>query len=220
MIILVSLQLSFDSALPALDKEVYGYLQKPVDMEALRIAMERALHASELEERAQVQDYKSRRAVASPRFVGVGPAYQQTLGLIRRAAATRDSVILTGESGTGKNVVAGQIHDSGVTAQKAFIAVNGATMNETLLDAELFGVEKNAFAGVLAPRKGAFEIADGGTLFLDEVEKLPYSVQSKLLNALEERTVRRIGGNLTRAVDVRIIAATSLTPESVIRDAG
>lgn len=219
-IILVTGQLSFDRALPSLDKEVYGYLQKPVDMEELRIAMERALRASELEQVAQLQDYRSKRESEAVFFIGDGPAYYRTQDLIRRAAATNASVIITGETGTGKNVVAKQIHYSGASSQNAFLTVNCAAMNETVLDAELFGVEKSAFAGVLAPRKGAFEIANKGTLFLDEIEKLPYSIQSKLLNALEERKVRRIGGNLLRDIDVRVIAATSLEPERAIRDAG
>lgn len=151
-------------------------------------------------------------------FVGDGPATRRVREFIDRAAGTDAPVLVTGETGTGKNVVARAIHRAGPNRVKPFLSVNCAAIPEALIEAELFGVEKGAFTGATATRKGVFELADGGTLFLDEIGEMPFGLQAKLLAAIEDRTVKRLGGETSRRVAVRIVAATNADPTTAIRE--
>jgi len=136
--------------------------------------------------------------------------------LVELAAAVDSPVLITGETGTGKNLVAGAIHYRSSARRTAFIPINCAALPENLIEAELFGYEKGAFTGAVASKKGIFEMAEGGTLFLDEIGEIPLHLQSKLLGALEEKKIRRLGSESIRPIEVRIIASTSVPLESVL----
>src|SRR5205814_890521 len=135
-----------------------------------------------------------------------------------RAAPTDATVLICGESGTGKELAAHAIHLNSLRSEKSFVAINGATLSETLLESELFGHEKGAFTGAVAQKKGKLEIADGGTLFLDEVGELAPQLQAKLLRVLQEREFERVGGTRTIKTDIRLIAATNRNLEDAMRD--
>lgn len=209
---------TWDSAVAALKEGAYDYLSKPIDMQELRAVIERALRASELEQLEQVQSYKSTRESEESVLIGEGAAFNGLQELIHKAALTNASVLITGDTGTGKNVVAKAIHYAGVTKNRPFININCAALPENLIEAELFGAERGAYTGAVTTRKGTFELADGGTLFLDEIGEMPYPLQAKLLSVLEDRKVKRVGGDVVRSVDVRIIAATNIDPEQAIRE--
>jgi transcriptional regulator with GAF, ATPase, and Fis domain len=157
------------------------------------------------------------RAAAGRLFVGDSPAARRVLDLIGRVAPSRTSVLITGESGTGKELVARMIHARSDRAEKLFTAINCAALPETLLESELFGIERGVATGVEA-RAGRFEAADGGTLFLDEVGDMPLTLQSKLLRVLQEREIERVGGRRRIPIDVRVLAATNARlPEKISR---
>jgi Nif-specific regulatory protein len=150
--------------------------------------------------------------------VGASPAFADVLATVRKVSRTRSTVLLRGGSGTGKEVIAREIHRQSTRAHRPLIAVNCAALTDTLLESELFGHEKGAFTGADRAKKGKFELADGSTIFLDEIGSMNHAVQSKLLRAIQERTVDRVGGTRPVPVDVRIIAATNADLEAAIRD--
>jgi len=153
----------------------------------------------------------------SPGFiVGVSDSMKQIYSLIEQVAPSSVSVLITGESGTGKEVVARTIHELSPRRKNPFVAINCAAIPETLMESELFGYEKNAFTGAAARKLGCFELADGGTLLLDEIAEMPALLQAKLLRALEQRTIRRLGGTSEIAIDVRVLAATNKNPHEAI----
>lgn len=217
-IILVTAFPSLDNAVQALKTGVHGYLSKPVDLDELQLEIERALRASELEHVEQVQRYKTRKQSEDISLIGAGPSFLALQELIQKASSTNASVLITGETGTGKNIIAQSIHFSRSSRNDAFISVNCAALPENLIESELFGVEKGAFTGAIATRKGTFELADGGTLFLDEIAEMAPALQAKLLSVLEDHKVKRLGSDLVRSVDVRIIAATNANPEQAIAE--
>jgi len=143
---------------------------------------------------------------------------QKVFSLIHQAAPSNVSILLIGESGTGKELAAREIHNLSVRSDRPFVAVNCAALPETLIESELFGYEKGAFTGASERRQGCFEQAHGGTLFLDEILEMPVSTQSRLLRALEERTIRRLGGQTEIPIDIRLIAASNRRPEDALRD--
>ncbi|MBC7796650.1 MAG: sigma-54-dependent Fis family transcriptional regulator [Pyrinomonadaceae bacterium] len=217
-IILVTAFPTFDSAVQALKKGAYDYVSKPVELDELKLSIERALRTSDLEAVEQVAVYERAKEREQSNIIGTGKDFDDVKELVFRAANSGASVLITGETGTGKNVVAKAIHHHGSNKNAPFIAVNCAALPESLIEAELFGVEKGAFTGATNTRKGTFELADGGTLFLDEIGEMPIALQAKLLSALEDRLIRRIGGEQFRAVNVRIIAATNAEPEKAIAE--
>lgn len=217
-IILVTAFPSFDNAVQALKNGAYDYISKPIDLDELQATVERAVRAANLEAVEQVEQYRNNKEKQATALIGDGTAFRENRELILRAAATNASVLITGETGTGKNVVAKAIHFAGSDANAPFISVNCAALPETLIESELFGVEKGAFTGAIATRKGTFELADGGTLLLDEIGEMPISLQAKLLSALEDRRIKRVGGTTERAVNVRVIAATNAEPERAIQE--
>ena len=152
-------------------------------------------------------------------MIGESPAMQRVYHFISKVAPTDATVLISGESGTGKELAARAIHRNSKRAQKPFVAVNCAALNESLLESELFGHEKGSFTGALAQKKGRLEIADGGTVFLDEIGELTPALQVKLLRVLQEREFERVGGTVTIKVDLRVIAATNKNLEEAI-DAG
>jgi two-component system response regulator AtoC len=189
----------------------FDYLKKPVDLEELRLLADRAQENAVLR---QELSYYRRRAAGEDAFsniLGESPALKAVLEQVRQISALDETppVLITGETGTGKGVVARTIHNSGPRAGKAFIDVNCTALPANLMEAELFGYERGAFTDAKESKIGLFEAAEGGFLFLDEVGDLELSLQGKLLRAIEERTVRRVGGIRDRKINVRILAATN-----------
>jgi len=151
-------------------------------------------------------------------IIGSSPQVQSLKKMIERVAASKTNILIIGESGTGKELVARALHDLSPVKDNVFIAVNCGAIPETLIESELFGHKKGSFTGAVADKPGLFEAADGGTLFLDEIGELPLTMQVKLLRALQDRAIRRVGGNDTIKIDVRIVAATNKNLEEAVKN--
>jgi two-component system response regulator HydG len=210
-VIVVTSAAEVRSAVEAMRAGATDYITKPVDFDALLLSIERALEQREvrLENenlRRQVREQHGEGIVG---LLGTSPVMQGVYRLAKQVASSRATVLITGESGTGKGEFARAIHSLGPRSAKAFVTVNCASLAETLLESELFGHEKGSFTGADRRRAGRFEQAHEGTLFLDEVAEIPLGTQVKLLNVLQERRFERVGGNESIKVDVRIIAATN-----------
>ena len=202
---------TIEGAVEAVKLGAFDYLKKPVDLEELKLLADRAREHSQLQLELS---YHRRRAARDVPFAGVlgeSPAMRAVLDQARQIAALEETppVLVIGETGTGKGLVARTIHAGSSRASKPFIEVNCTALPATLMEAELFGHERGAFTDAKESRMGLFEAAEGGFLFLDEVGDVELSLQGKLLKAVEERTVRRVGGNRDRKIDVRILAATN-----------
>ncbi|MBA4188791.1 MAG: sigma-54-dependent Fis family transcriptional regulator [Planctomycetaceae bacterium] len=194
------------TAVEAMKLGASHYLQKPIDLAELRAVVDKSAE--------RVQTVRDLRRQLDEKFgfegvVGNGPKMQRVLQLLRAYAPTTASVLVLGENGTGKELVAKALHTNSPRRNKPFVAMNCAALNENLLDDEMFGHEDGSFTGAKGQRKGRFEYAHGGTLFLDEVGDMPLSLQAKLLRVLENGEVVRIGANSPVTVDVRVIAATN-----------
>jgi two-component system response regulator HydG len=185
------------------------YFALPGDLEPLRRSLERSARMAGAREQSARFAADERKATGFASIIGESPSLRRTLEQARRVARHGDvTVLVGGETGTGKELLARAIHYEGPRATGPFVEINCAAIPASLLESELFGHEKGAFTGALAQKPGLFELAHGGTLFLDEVGTLPLELQAKLLRALESRVIRRVGGQRTHEVDVRIIAAT------------
>ncbi|AWW74604.1 PEP-CTERM-box response regulator transcription factor [Erythrobacter sp. KY5] len=208
-----------ESALRAIERGAYDFYQKPVDIDALGLIVRRAfnLHAIESENRRLVANASEDKTVLG-RLITGAPEMVKVARTIERVASTSVSVMLLGASGTGKELLAQGLHDTSNRADKPFVAINCAAIPENLLESELFGHEKGAFTGAVKTTEGKIESANGGTLFLDEVGDIPLPLQVKLLRFLQERTIERIGGRKTIAVDTRIVCATHQDLEQMIRE--
>lgn len=216
-IIFITAYPSFDHAVKALKLGAYDYLSKPVENEELILSVNKALRAMELEHVEQFQQYKNRMDNEETVLVGLHEGLKEIQRLIALSANSSAPVLITGETGTGKNVVAKSIHYSSIYKKRIFMSINCAALPENLIEAELFGYEKGAFTGAETSQKGIFEIAEGGTLFLDEIGELPLHLQSKLLGVLDEKRIRRIGGRSMIPVNIRVIASTNLNIEHAIK---
>jgi DNA-binding NtrC family response regulator len=200
---------SIDEAVQAMKDGAHDFLQKPVDSNHLLLLVERALEQARLRtENVLLREEWSRR-YGFPRILGESEALKRAVGETQRVAQTEATVLLLGESGTGKELFARAVHHLSTRRDKPFVAINCAAIPETLIENELFGHERGAFTGASDRRQGKFELASTGTVFLDEIGELPLAVQGKLLRAIEEKVVDRIGGRAPVAVDVRVVAATN-----------
>ena len=215
-IIFITAYPSFKNAVEAIKMGAYDYLSKPFELEALQLAIERALRTLDLERIEQLQTYKDDKESEETVLVSGNGGFTEIIQLVDVAASADAPVLITGETGTGKSVVARSIHYKSLSHKKVFMCLNCAALPENLIEAELFGCEKGAFTGAVASRKGIFELAEGGTLFLDEIGAMPLHLQSKLLGVLEDKKIRRIGGESMKSVDVRIIAATNTDLEGSV----
>lgn len=194
IVILLTAHGSVDSAVDSLRLGAFDYLQKPYDSEKLLETISRALN---------------KLSALDTEIVSVSPEMDKVKKLILKIAKSNSTVLIRGESGTGKELIARSIHMNSLRSSNTFQAVNCAAINENLLESELFGHEKGSFTGAVGEKKGLFEIADGGTLFLDEIGELDIALQAKLLRALQEREIRRVGGIKEIPIDVRVLAATN-----------
>jgi len=200
---------SVDEAVQAMKDGAHDFLQKPVDSNHLLLLIGRALEQARLRtENILLREEWSRR-YGFPRIIGESTAIKRAVAETQRVATTEATVLLLGESGTGKELFARAVHHLSLRRDQPFVAINCAAIPEALIESELFGHERGSFTGATERRPGKFELANGGTVFLDEIGELPLAVQSKLLRAIEEKTVDRIGGRMTVPVDVRIVAATN-----------
>lgn len=215
-VIMVTAQGTIDSAVQAMRNGAYDYVTKPIDMIRLRTIMQNA--AALLESRAENEI--SRRKLRDGGFLGslIGSSkkMQEIFRLIEMVAPSTASVLITGASGTGKELVARTVHELSPRHNKPFVAINCAAIPETLIESEIFGHEKGAFTGALERRTGCFELAEGGTLLLDEIGEMPVSTQAKLLRVLEDRKLRRLGSKVETTIDVRVLAATNKNPEEAV----
>ena len=206
-----------ETAIEAMKLGTFDYVTKPFKMDELLITIQRALEYSRaLSENLELKEelvgrYKFENIVAE------SAAMRNVCEMIKRVAPADTTVLVTGESGTGKELVARAVHSHSKRKDKRFVAVNCAALPEALLESEMFGHMKGAFTGASANKDGLFETANGGTLFLDEISSMPLSIQGKLLRVLQEKEIRRVGGNANIPVDVRVIAATNTSLEQMIK---
>jgi two-component system NtrC family response regulator len=203
-VIIITGNATLTRAIESIQLGVKDFLLKPFEIETLIAAIERT---------AAIAQKAPKGAIAKPQsgecFLGTSPALEKLLERISKAAATDASIMLLGESGVGKEVLARHIHDSSPRASKGFFAINMAAIPDNLIESELFGFEKGAFTDAGEAKAGQFELAEGGTLFLDEIGEMPYPLQAKLLRVLQEREIRRLGAAKNTKIDVRIITATN-----------
>jgi two-component system response regulator HydG len=197
------------TAVAAIKAGAFDYLEKPFEAAAFVERVEKAVAHKDLKTRNRELRLRLRQGAGGRRLVHRSPAFRALLDTLERAAKTEASVLIHGESGTGKELLAHVLHDQSPRAGRPFVPVDCTTIPETLVESELFGHVKGAFSGADHNRTGLFEVANGGTLFLDEVGELPLSFQPKLLRAIQERQIRRVGASELRPVDVRLVAATN-----------
>jgi two-component system, NtrC family, response regulator len=217
-VIVITAYGTIESAVSAMKQGAFDYITKPFNRDELRMTLERALKMRRLEKenvrlRAEVIDRYRFDAI-----VGNSEKLREVIALAGRVAPSDATVLVTGESGTGKELLARGIHYSSGRSEGPFVAVNCAAIPENLIESELFGHVKGAFTGAVRDREGKFELADGGTLFLDEIGDLRIDLQAKILRALQERTVDRVGGVKQIDLDVRVIAATNKDLEREVRE--
>jgi two-component system response regulator HydG len=207
-VIIMTAYSAVDSAIESIRRGAYHYLTKPFKVDELALFVDRSLEEARLRRETVSLRRALRDRFSTPGFVSESQAMQDVSDLVRRVADTSVPVLILGETGTGKGLIARALHSQSSRAGAPFVTVNCTTLPEALLESELFGHTKGAFTGATAPRLGLFEAANGGTLFLDEIGDLPAPLQSKLLDVLERSVVRAVGSNKERSVDVRIVAAT------------
>ncbi len=208
-VIIMTAYSSVETAVEALKKGAYDYLTKPLDFDKLKLTMERAMEHLRLKEENRLLRQSLGRHFDRRNIIGQSAVMVKLLETVAQVAPSEATVLISGESGTGKGLIAGAIHFNSPRKEGPFIKVNCAAITETLLESELFGHEKGAFTGAERRKEGCFMQADGGSLFLDEVSEMSLGMQVKLLQVLQEREVRRVGGEKVLPVDVRVIVATN-----------
>ena len=207
-----------ENAVKAMRLGAFDYISKPVDLDELDLMIERIIEHKNLKSENQLLKTQLQEKYKISSVVSQSQKMEEVINVAARVADSKATVLITGENGTGKEVLAKAIHYMSSRKEKPFIAVNVPALTETLLESELFGHDKGAFTGADKMKKGRFEIANGGTLFLDEVGDIPQSIQVKLLRVLQEHQFERVGGTEKIEVDVRIIAATNKELEQKIKD--
>ena len=202
----------------AIKAGAFDFVSKPYPPEKIKLSVHQALENRSLKNEIDYLRREQDVVYDYDRIIAVSPAMQNVIKSIKRLARTDSTILVTGETGTGKSFLSGNIHFNSLRRQKPFIKVNCANIPETLLESELFGHEKGAFTGADKTRTGRFEQADGGTIFLDEFCELGLDLQAKLLRAIEDKAFERLGGNKTIHADTRIIAATNRDIEALVRE--
>jgi DNA-binding NtrC family response regulator len=209
---------SVDLAVEAMKLGAYDFLQKPIEATRLRTILVNATRQRDTQIELEVARRRLRETGVLGALVGSSRSMQEIFRLIEQIAPSNVSVLITGASGTGKELVARTLHDLSPRKSRPFVAVNCAAIPETLIESEIFGHEKGSFTGAVERRIGCFELANGGTLLLDEVGEMPHATQAKLLRVLEERKLRRLGARTEQDIDVRVLAATNRDPQEAVAD--
>ncbi len=208
-IIIMTAYSSVETAVDALKNGAYDYLTKPLDFDELRIAISRAMDHTGLKEENRLLKESIGSHFDRRNIIGRSPVMVKLLETVAQVSPSEATVLITGDSGTGKEIIAGAIHYNSPRKDAPFIKINCAAITETLLESELFGHEKGAFTGAQRRKEGKFRLAHGGSIFLDEIGEMPMSMQVKLLRVLQEREITRVGGEEVIKVDVRVIAASN-----------
>jgi two-component system, NtrC family, response regulator HydG len=208
-VIMITAFATIESAVAAVREGAFDYLPKTFSVDQLHVAVDRALRHRGLQHENQNLKNQLTQIYGLENIVGRSPAMGRVFELVRKAARSEANILVLGESGTGKELIARAIHANSPRVANPFVPVDCASMPEQLLESELFGHEKGAFTGAVRTKPGLLEVAHGGTLFLDEIAELPVALQVKLLRALQERQIRRVGGTSLVDVDVRLVSATN-----------
>jgi len=217
LVVMMSAYGDDDAALDAIKRGAYDFIAKPFRADQVLLVIRKAVEREGLQQQVSRLSAEIAALRAPNDIVGHSESLQQAIAMARKVARHPSTVLITGESGSGKELIAQLIHSAGRRASSAFVAVNCGAIPEQLLESELFGHVRGSFTGAVDDREGLFEEDNGGTLFLDEIGELPVPLQVKLLRALQEGEIRRVGDNAARAVDVRVIAATSRDLEKEVR---
>ncbi|REJ75770.1 MAG: sigma-54-dependent Fis family transcriptional regulator [Acidobacteria bacterium] len=217
-VIMMTAYTSTESAVEAMKAGAYDYVSKPFDVEELKLLVERALEKTELYQENVYLRRELQERYTFSNIIGRSGRMQSIFALVERISRTPSTVLIRGESGTGKELIARAIHFNSPRSRARFLSINCGALPENLLESELFGHERGSFTGAVREKQGLFQEASGGTLFLDEIGEMTPSMQVKLLRALQEKKVRRVGGTREEDVDVRIIAATNQDLEEQIRN--
>ncbi|GAB6141098.1 acetoacetate metabolism transcriptional regulator AtoC [Methylosoma difficile] len=215
-VIVVTAYGTVESAVDAMRYGASDYIVRPFEMDAVTAAVQRALRLGKVQRENRYLRQQVEQGWHG--FIGNSPAMQAVYTQIEQVAATKTSVLIQGETGTGKELVARAIHNASARAKALFVSINCAAIPATILESELFGYNKGAFTGANKVHVGKFELADGGTLFLDEITEMDINLQAKLLRVLQERTLERLGSNQTISIDVRVIAASNRNPRQAISE--
>lgn len=217
LVIMITGFATVNSSVEAIQAGAYDYIPKPFTATQLRILIGRAARQVQLtRDNAQLRN-QLKRHFSFDNIVGSGEAIQKVFSVVSRVAPTEANVFISGESGTGKELIARAIHSSSRRSERPFVAINCAALPDQLLESELFGHEKGAFTGAEGQRRGLLETAAGGTFFLDEVSEMSLDLQAKLLRVVQERKIRRVGGDAEIPIDVRWVSATNHDPEEAVR---
>jgi DNA-binding NtrC family response regulator len=217
-VIIITGRGSDERVVQAIDAGAYWYIEKPLKPPILQALLDRALRRVRDLRAVAALTRQLRDAGKIGALVGTSPAMQEVMRQVELAAPSTASVLITGETGSGKEMVARSIHMLSPRTDRAFVAINCSAIPESLMESEIFGHEKGAFTGAAERRVGCFELADGGTLLLDEIGEMPAPTQAKLLRVLEDHKVRRLGSKVETPVDVRVLAATNKNPEQAVAD--
>lgn len=215
-VIIMTGNATLQKAIDSIQLGVKDFLLKPFEIETLVTAIKRSHKIQEVVKKSPAK--KTKKQCSTSSFAANSPALEKAVNMAEKAAKTDASILLTGESGVGKEVFAKFIHDASPRSKKPFIAINMAAIPDNLIESELFGFEKGAFTDAIQAKPGQFELAEGGTLFLDEIGEMPYAVQAKLLRVLQEREVQRLGSQKPIKIDVRIVSATNANLHKHIDD--
>ncbi|MFA7061467.1 MAG: sigma-54 dependent transcriptional regulator [Pedobacter sp.] len=216
-VILMTAHGTVDSAVEAMKKGAFDYLEKPLERDDLILTLRRAFERIDLVRENRVLQKRVEAIQSIPNMLGEHPKMLEVFRVVTKIAATTSTVLIVGESGTGKELVARAIHAGSQRFEKPFMAINCAAIPETLIESELFGHEKGSFTGANAREFGIFEAANGGTVFLDEIGEMNVAMQAKLLRAIQEKEIRRVGGKVNIPLDVRILSATNKELEQEIK---
>jgi two-component system response regulator HydG len=217
-VILITAFGSIETAIEAMRRGAFHYVVKPFKLSEMGVQVQRAVEFRKLQRDNTALRQEVKKSFSIGNVIGKSPAMKSIFDLVSRVSHATANVLITGESGSGKEMVARAIHQNGPRAHKQFVAINCTAIPETLLESELFGHAKGSFTGAIQRKKGLFEEAEGGTLFLDEIGDMNPQLQSKLLRVIQEKKVRAVGDNVDKPVDVRIIAATHKDLKAAIKE--
>ncbi len=217
-VLVVTRMNTVSQAVDAMRRGAFDYIVKPVNAADLEMRLHRAIRISEILRRHAIYEHHDRQVYESNSLVGGSRAFEQVIRRIHEAAQSRSTVLITGETGTGKGLIARAIHQQSIEPDRPFQVIDCTTLPEGMMESELFGHVRGAFTGAISDKPGLIELANGGTVFFDEIGELPLPLQSKLLRVLEDNEVRPVGGTRVRRVDMRFIAATNRNLELRVRD--